>query len=155
MSRDRHLATDLSSDPRTGCDLPLIISSLGLTFQIQFSYRIRITSAALALRFVPEKEASEKKTIFTVFLSQRKTSSWIKGLAALPLNQSEKYHILLDVNAGMRQHSGKVIVAITNISLSKECFAIGMSVSIGSSACLTQVSNHRCAGIRTKRLAHD
>jgi hypothetical protein len=107
------------------CHLPLIPVLLS---QIQFAYRISITSAALSVRFVPESGSREKETLFHEYVSQNQQSPWKRGMRALPLNQSHPYHILFDVNGGMSRHANKVVAAVTNISLSKECFGIGMSL---------------------------
>lgn len=95
--------------------------------QIQFSYRISITSAALSVRFVAEEADMEKETVFHEFVSQTQQEfQWKRGIRSLPFNQSSGFHILFDVNGGMSRNVNKVVAAVTNISLSKECFAIGM-----------------------------
>ena len=49
----------------------------------------------------------------------------------LPFNQSTAYHILIDVNGGFGRHPSRVQVAtLANVSLSKECFGIGMLASL-------------------------
>ena len=108
------------------CDLLLIPDSRASLSQIQFAYRISIASAALSVRFVPESGSREKETLFHEYVPLNQKSPWKKGISALPLNQSHRYHILFDVNGGMSQPTNKV-AAVTNISLSKECFGIGMS----------------------------
>lgn len=127
MSREsRHLSFLSSSRDRI-----MLCSHQGLMFpfhiQIQFSYRISITSAALSVRFVAEEADMEKETVFHEFVSQNQQEfQWKRGIRSLPFNQSSGFHILFDVNGGMSRNVNKVVAAVTNISLSKECFAIGM-----------------------------
>ena len=99
--------------------------------QIQFSYQISIPNAALTLRYVPilasGKKFYEKDEVdlFHEFVpSPSLRFDWKRARIVLPRDLPTRYYLRFEANGGIsRQHQE---VSLTNISLSKECFGIGM-----------------------------
>lgn len=71
-------------------------------------------------------EKDRTQMIYRDFLpssSSRKPASWKRHETLLPVNVSKPYAIVLEASAGIRR--GRSLIAVDNITLSKECFGIG------------------------------
>lgn len=96
-------------------------------FQIAFSYRLAARNAELVVEMISSKERDkagnpEKRLIFRDFIkSNPGRIDWKRVRSFLPVNVSYSYHIVIEATPGLRK---KDSVSVTNITLTKECFAI-------------------------------
>lgn len=101
--------------------------------QIHFSYQMSIPSSSLTLRFVPilstgkRSQERDEQELFHYFVKAGSPikKDWSRISVPLPLKHSFRYYLQFEASGGIsRQYQ---TVSLTNITLSKECFAIGMN----------------------------
>jgi hypothetical protein len=105
--------------------------------QVQFSFQFAIPSAEFALFFVPVTSSNKKPSdrdehvIFREKLGYDRNKllpkTWKRAKAYLPFNESSRYYLRFEVTAGINRNDNyRQRASLTNITISKECFSIGM-----------------------------